>query len=76
MLRILQQSLAGFDNQRWLFVDARRNLQRVEEEWYPRLLVVHRFMVPSLGEPSIMTTMVVPWFMPRLGLVGGGFLRS
>ena len=31
-------------------IDARRNLLRVNKEWYPRVLVLHRFMVAIARE--------------------------
>ena len=46
-------------------IDARRNLLRVKEEWYPRVFLLHRFMVAIARESLNFSdgdgSMVDPW---------------
>ena len=57
-----------------MVIDARRNLQRVDKEWYPRMLVFRRFMVAiSRGRLSLDDD---GGSMVHVTLVEGGFFRG
>ena len=64
-LLTLKPISVGFGNRD--IIDAQRNLPRIKEEWYPTVLVLHRFMVAVAWRPRTRMVQMVRWWIRWFG---------